>query len=470
MKTTSAKEAGSRAPARRAGPSKARGGGGGTTAPANGKSSRRKERTEPTGASTEAERYPVAEGRFYDVAELLADPRNARTHNRRNLDVIKASLRRHGQRKNLVVTADGEVKAGNGTLAAAMELGWTKLWGGPAPKKEEEARHYAIVDNRSAELAEWDAEVLGSEIEYFSDLPEYGAAGLEEMGFSSSEVEGYVRREQIDGADEVPEPPADPVTRMGDAWVLGAHRLVCGDAGDAAAYDRLLGGERAQMLWTDPPYGVEIVGGKHSLPPEERLRRGGKTIQNDELSPEKLREFLRSTLGAAVARTSPGGAVYVASTSSGVFLEFAAVLGREGLDVWRHTLAWVKDSFVMGRTDYHYRHESIFYGWVPGAGHYFVDDRTQDSVHEVPRPSASEEHPTMKPVELVARHVRNSSKPGWLVLDPFAGSGTTLVACEQEGRRARLIELSPAYCDVIVERWQRVTGGKAKRERRGRAA
>lgn len=406
-------------------------------------------------AAEERRRYPVALGRFYDVDELLNDPRNAKDHPRKSIEVIKESLKLYGQRKNIVVDASGKVRAGNGTLIAAKELGWKKLYGGPAPAKERDARGFALVDNRSAEFAKWNEERLGEEIRYLEGEEEYGLEMLGELGFASSEVEGYTRHE-LDGGDEVPEPPEAPVSRPGDLWVLGDHRLVCGDARDDGAWKLLLGSEKARMVWTDPPYNIDYVG----------KTKDALKIENDAFSPDEFREFLKETLGSTVRRTAPGGAVYVAAPSGDMFYEFAVVLGRDGLDVWRHTLAWVKNSLVMGRTDYHYRHESIFYGWVPGAGHYFTDDRTQDSVFEIDRPSASEEHPTMKPIELVARCVRNSSERGWLVVDPFGGSGTTLIACEQEGRKAALVELDPAYCDVIVERWQKVTGRKAQRAKR----
>lgn len=256
--------------------------------------------------------------------------------------------------------------------------------------------------------------------------------------------------------DAVPPTPTTPRTELGDVYVLGDHRLVCGSSEDPLAWDALLGAERVQMVWTDPPYGVSYVG----------KTKDALVIENDELDPDGLRRFLAATLGALFARCAPGSAWYVASPSGDLFHEFGHVLGRQGLGVWRHTLVWVKDRFVMGRADYHYRHEAIFYGWTPGGAHYFVDERTHDTVLEVPRPAKNPDHPTMKPVELVARCIRNSSKPGWLVADAFGGSGTTLLACEQEGRRARLIELSPAYCDVIVRRWEEATGRTAVLEAR----
>ena len=184
-------------------------------------------------------------------------------------------------------------------------------------------------------------------------------------------------------------------------------------------------------------------------------------IQNDDLSEEELEKFLTTALGLASEHCKPGGAWYVASPPGPLFVTFGTVLRRLG--IMRQTLIWAKDAFVLGRGDYHYRHEPICYGWKPGAAHHFVSDRTQDSIWEVPRPRASADHPTMKPVELVRRALRNSSDRGAIVAEPFGGSGTTLLAAEQEGRVARVIEKDPRYCDVIVRRWSEMTGGSAEK-------
>lgn len=241
-------------------------------------------------------------------------------------------------------------------------------------------------------------------------------------------------------------------SRPGMVYELGPHRLVCGDSRDPAVWAQLLpGGERLQLVWTDPPYGVSIAGG----PKDARNARfaSGDTIANDDLNADELQVFLRAAFAVLFASTAPGAAWYVAAPAGPLFGVFGAELSA--LDVWRHTLVWVKQHFVFGRCDYHYRHEAIFYGWTPGAAHYFVDDRTQDSVLEFDRPSRSPEHPTMKPVALVRKCIENSSKPGWLVGEPFGGSGTTLIACAESGRVARVIELAPRYCDVIRRRWTR---------------
>lgn len=237
------------------------------------------------------------------------------------------------------------------------------------------------------------------------------------------------------------------------------HRLACGDSRDEGLVLRLLddghgGTERVRMVWTDPPFGVVIVGGNHALSREERLELGGKTIQNDNLSHEDLASLLRGALGLAARMCLPGASWYVAAPSGELLGIFFDVL-RE-LQVWRHSLVWLKNSLVLGRCDFHYRHETILYGWVPGGAHYWCGRRDLDSIHEFDRPSRSEDHPTMKPVALVAFHIECSSEQGWLVLDPFCGSGTTLVACQQTGRRGRGVELDPKYADVIRRRMTRL--------------
>lgn len=283
---------------------------------------------------------------------------------------------------------------------------------------------------------------------------------MEDIGLGVAELDALVKaagdavlagaaREEGDESDIEPSgvdsAAADAAadSRPGMVYDLGPHRLVCGDSRDPAVWEKLLGAEKLQMVWTDPPYGVAYVGGTADA----------MTVENDTLDEGQLATFLRAAFGAVFSATRPGSAWYIAAPPGTPFGVFGVEL--RALDVWRHTLAWVKQQFVLGRSDYHYRHESIFYGWTPGGPHYFVDDRTQDSVLEFDRPSRSPEHPTMKPVALVRRCIENSSKPGWLVGDPFGGSGTTLIACAESGRVARVIELAPRYCDVIRRRWTR---------------
>lgn len=380
------------------------------------------------------------------ISSLHLDPANVRQHPDANLAAIKASLARFGQQKPIVVGDGDVVIAGNGTLSAARELGWTEIQIVRTKLSGPDAVAFAIADNRTAELAEWDDEGLGKILD---SLQRDGL--LEFTGFSDEDL-GALLGEMSAGDvnDEGPEDaPARPISRIGDLWVMGEHRLLCGDSTKPEDMRRLMTGQSADMVWTDPPYGVSYVG----------KTADALEIQNDDLDIAGLRSFLEAALGCALAVTREGGSWYVAAPSGPQFLPFAQVLTDFG--VWRQTLVWVKSVFVMGRSDYHYRHEAIFYGWKPGAAHFFVDNRSLDTVLEFDKPSTNAEHPTMKPLDLVKTCIANSSLPHQIVLDPFGGSGTTMIAAEATRRSARLIELDPRYVDVIVRRWETATGKSA---------
>lgn len=254
--------------------------------------------------------------------------------------------------------------------------------------------------------------------------------------------------------DEVPPLPEIPVSQVGDVWVLGRHRLVCGDSTQVEAVKAATAGELAAMLWTDPPYGVEYEGGT------------GLRIQND--SAKGIPELLRAVFSNVGAALIAGAPFYVAHPAGALSIAFGQAVLEAGWH-FHETLVWVKDSLVLGHSDYHYRHEPILYGWKSGGSRPWFTGRSESTVFEVARPKASPDHPTSKPVELVAAQLRNSSGQDALVLDPFAGSGTTLVAAEQLGRRCAAIDIEPRYVDVIVKRWQRLTGGTARNETRPEA-
>lgn len=325
---------------------------------------------------------------------------------------------------------------------------------------EGEAHALALADNRTAEASGWDEAML-AEV-----LRDFGTSGVSTigMGWDEDALMGILNPPA--GPNSTPDPGPPPVapgpahSAVGEVYELGPHRLACGDSRDRATWEALLGAEKLQMVWTDPPYGV-AVNKVASVEEARRLHRrtDGKVVENDDLSTEDLEALLRASLGETAARSEHGAGWYVAAPPGPLHNVFGAVL--IDLEVWRRSLQWLKDRFAFGRGDYHYRTEPIFYGWTPGAAHYFIDDHTQDNVLEFPRPASSPDHPTMKPVELVERCINNSSKPGWIVGDPFGGSGTTLMASARTGRVARLIELSPHYCDVIRRRytaWARAAG------------
>ncbi|MEY3205093.1 MAG: hypothetical protein RLZZ21_1424 [Planctomycetota bacterium] len=249
--------------------------------------------------------------------------------------------------------------------------------------------------------------------------------------------------------DEVPEPPADPVTKPGDLWMLGEHRVLCGDATQAGDVARVMAGELAHIWMTDPPYNVAYVG----------RTKDALTIENDSMPNAEFRSFLRAAFEAAFAALKPGGAFYIWHADS-EGLNFRGAVHDCGERV-RQCLIWVKDRLVLGRQDYQWKHEPCLYGWKEGAAHEWHSDRSQTTVLEFDRPSVNGDHPTMKPVALIAYLLRNSSALDGVVFDGFLGSGTTLIAAEQLGRKCRGIELSPAYCDVVVKRWEALTGKKA---------
>jgi len=378
------------------------------------------------------------------IASLLFDPANVRKHGERNLDAIKASLARFGQQKPIVVDGDGIVRAGNGTLMAAKALGWHEIEIVRTNLRGSEATAYAIADNRTAELAEWDEGALAEQLAALQIDDEALAAAT---GFDASEIERMALPVDV-VEDEVPEVPVEPITKPGDLWLLGEHRVLCGDSTKAEDVARLMDGAKADMVLTDPPYGVSYVGKtKDSL-----------KVENDELNEEDLQRLVISAFDNAEKRSRPGAYWYATVPSKPLHILFVADWKRRG--ILRQIMVWAKDSMVLGNSEYHYQHEPILFGWLPGDRHKNAD-RTRTTLWSYDRPKANREHPTMKPVALWAQAVTDGSRKGEAVYDPFLGSGTTLIAAEQLGRKCYGMEISPAYCDVIVKRWETLTGKKA---------
>ena len=401
----------------------------------------------------------------WPLERLIDYARNPRK-NDHAVDKVAAAIREFGFRVPIVAKSDGLVVDGHLRLKAARKLGLAEV---PVVLADDltdaQVKAFRISVNRMAELAEWDSELLALEL---GELGELGF-DLDLTGFSDEEIDGLTPTEEpaaLTDPDETPETPAVPRSVLGDVWLCGKHRVMCGDSTSVDAVGALMAGAVADLVWTDPPYGVAVNAVKN-VEEARRLRKrtDGLLIQNDDLNDDELTDFLRASLGAAFANCRDGAAWYVAAPPGPLFHCFGTVL--KDLDVWRHTLAWVKSTFVLGRSDYHYQHEAIFYGWKPGAAHVWASDRKQSSTLHFDKPSRNGEHPTMKPVELVEYCIGNSSNRGDMVLEPFGGSGTTLIACEKTGRVARLMELDPRYVDVIVKRWQDYTGKKATREADG---
>ncbi len=390
---------------------------------------------------------PISHPEFAQIDQLHPYPGNPR---KGNLEVLKESLSRNGQYRPIVVNrATLQVLAGNHTLQAAEDLGWTQIAVTYVDVDDEQAARIVLVDNRSNDLAGYDNEALA---DLLSELPDLDGTGYDVDGLDALLAELDLKPIVY---DDPPPPPRKARTQPGDLIELGEHKLLCGDARDPDAYRKLLGECHADLIWSDPPYGVDYEGKT-----DEKLR-----IEGD--GKADLASLLANAFRAADRALRPGAPIYVAHPGGERALIFGSAFLESGWSL-RQTLVWLKDSIVLGHCDYHYRHELILYGFKPGPGRLgrggpaWKGDDAQSSVLEFERPKASREHPTMKPPELIEYCLRNSSSPGELVLDPFAGSGSTLVACEKSKRAARLIELDPRFCDVICDRYQSLTGNPVK--------
>jgi site-specific DNA-methyltransferase (adenine-specific) len=313
---------------------------------------------------------------------------------------------------------------------------------------ETQRKAYIIADNRLALNAGWDNELLTIEL---NDLLADNFA-LDILGFDTDELKNLLDpvkpTEGLTDEDAVPETPEEPKTKPGDIYRLGKHRLMCGDSTSIDALEKLCDGQLVDMWLTDPPYNVAYEGGT------------GLTIQNDDMEDDQFRQFLRDSYTAADMVMKPGAVFYIWHADLEGY-NFRGAARDAGWTV-RQCLIWKKSSLVMGRQDYHWKHEPCLYGWKDGAGHLWAADRKQTTILEFDKPSRNGEHPTMKPVGLFEYQMLNNTKGGDIILDSFGGSGTTLIAAEKNGRIARIMELDPKYCDVIVRRWEDFTGQKAE--------
>ena len=391
------------------------------------------------------------------LRDLLPDAKNANRGTERGSQMIENSLRHYGAGRSILIDKNGRIIAGNKTAEHAGCIGLDdvlviqtdgrKLVAVQRTDLETDAaaKELAIADNRSGQVSlEWDPAVLQ---ELDVDLAKFWTPGEIEALMASIAVTA----ELLTDEDAVPAAPESATTKPGDIYVMGNHRLLCGDATHAADYARLMDGYQADLVVTDPPYNVDYVG----------KTKDALKIQNDKKSAEAFYEFLLGAHRGMLSVMKDGAGIYVFHADlEGV--NFRRALLDSGLKL-AACCVWVKQSMVMGRSDYQWQHEPVLYGWKPTAAHRWYSDRRQTTVWNFDRPSRSEDHPTMKPVALIEYPIQNSSRGGDVVLDPFGGSGTTLIACEKHGRSARLMELDPIYCDVIVERWELATGKKAER-------
>lgn len=409
------------------------------------------------------------------------------------VDRMAAVIKEFGFRIPVLARSDGELVDGHLRLKAALAMGLetvpVMLANDMSP---DQVRAFRLLVNRSATWAGFDEELLAREIEQLM----LSGFDVTFTGFEQSELDKLLRDHAAVEKDPeaVPDIPEAPAVKPGELWLLGRHRLLCDDSLSSVAMGHLLKGEQAVMVWTDPPYNVDYCGKAGS-------------IKNDKMSAANFEEFLYNAFVRMREALRPGGAIYVAHSEAGNGLAFRQSFSRAGLR-FASCLIWKKSQSVMGRGDYHWQHEPVLYGWKPGAAHKWYGNRKQKSVFEagltglsqaddgswqalidgrlyrltgedlkveemdttvinVPKPSRSEKHPTTKPVALIEPMVGNSSPTGGLVLDPFGGSGSTLIACEQLGRNCRTMELDPKYAQVIISRWQDFTGRQAVRESDG---
>jgi DNA modification methylase len=417
--------------------------------------------------------------------DLVLDPANSRKHPDDNLEAIKGSLAVYGQRKPIVVNRrTGAVEAGNGTLEAARALGWTHVAAVYVDDDSATAAGFSIADNRSAELATWDQDALQKLINEVQTDDVRLQKMLEDLARDEKITIGGTG--QVD-PDEVPEPPDEPKTKPGDLWILGNHRLVCGDSGSPLDLDRLLNGAAIQLVNTDPPYNVKVeprsnnaiaaglssfAGTKHhqaldlarhpgkAKPTGKKMRAKDRPLANDFVADDEFERLLAAWFGNVARVLEPGRGFYIWGGYANI-ANYPPVLEAMGL-YFSQAIIWVKGHPVLTRKDYMGNHEWCFYGWREGAAHQFLGPNNATDVWEVKKVNPqSMVHLTEKPVELATRALEFSSKPGENVLDLFGGSGSSLIGAEMTGRHAFLMELDAAYCDVIVNRWEGFTGRKA---------
>lgn len=386
-----------------------------------------------------------------EIEKLKPYKNNARTHSDEQIEKIAKSMKEFGFINPVLVDGDLNVIAGHGRILGAKKLGMKEV---PClfieNLTEEQKRAYIIADNRLAEDAGWDKELLKIELEDLKNMNfDITLTGFELEDFDFSMDETKVIEDEFD--ENVPE---EPTSKKGEIYKLGKHFLMCGDSTDINDVEKLMNGVKADMLLTDPPYNVDYEGGT------------GLTIQNDNMDDETFREFLRVSFFNANSVMKEGAVFYIWHADSEGY-NFRGACHDIGWKV-RQCLIWCKNTLVMGRQDYHWKHEPCLYGWKEGASHLWASDRKQTTVLEFDRPSVSKEHPTMKPVGLFDYLIKNNTNKDDIVLDLFAGSGTSIIACEQNGRIAYSMELDPKYVDVIISRWEKLTGQQAERIENGK--
>lgn len=381
------------------------------------------------------------------VDHLLFDPANARTHDKKNLAAIKGSLRKFGQQKPIVVNSKGEVVAGNGTLAAAKALGWQEIAVVRTSLEGVDATAFALADNRTAELAAWDEEILGKTLQSLRELD----FPIADIGFDDWEPE-EVEPSLSEADDEIPDIEQNKHgVVLGDVWELGKHRLMCGDSTVLQSVETLMAGSLVDLVHTDPPYNVDYSNGDRPKPGKNNL---GK-IKNDCMSAASFAEFLQQSLSNAFLVSNQDASIYIWHAASVETVNFYESCKVSGWSI-NQQIIW-KKPMLLGRGRYQWAHEPCIFA-VKGKP-WFTKDRTKTTVWDFGGYDKSKNvHPTQKPLVVPLEAIMNSSKPKGKVLDLFLGSGSTLLACEKLERTCYGMELDPHYCSVIIERWQKLTG------------
>jgi len=386
-----------------------------------------------------------------DINSIKPYENNPRKLSETAIEKVAMSLKEYGFRQPIVVDKDRIIVVGHTRFRASKKLGLKEV---PitiaANLTSEQINAYRIADNRTADESEWDSELLKMEIKEL-ELKDFN---LDLLGFNEDQLNDILFEEKqgLTDEDEVPETPEEPISKLGDIWNLGKHKLICGDSTKLETYEKLFGDNKADLYLTDPPYNVAYVGKT-----KDKL-----TIQNDKQTDDEFIQFLNQAFIAVDSVLKMGGSFYIwHSDTEGLNFRLACIEAKWRL---RQTLIWSKNSMVMGRQDYHWQHEPCLYGWKEGSSHSWHSDRKQTTIIKHDRPTQSKLHPTMKPVGLMEYLINNSSKQEDIILDSFLGSGSTLIACEKLDRICYGIELDPKYCDVIVKRWEQFTGLKGKLE------
>ena len=395
--------------------------------------------------------------KMINISDVIPYEKNAKKHPEEQVEHIANSIKRFGWKQPIVIDKENVVVVGHGRLLAAQKLGYEQV---PVlyadDLTEDEIKAFRLADNKTNE-SEWDEELLDLELEELEPLEDIDMA---DFGFELSDRGGGNAEVSEDDYDA--EPPKEPQSKVGDLYRLGNHKLICGDSTDVAVIERLMDGVKADMVFTDPPYGVAIGDKNAMLNSVQKAGRCTQNIENDTLSEEELYEMLKRAFVNVREHCEDDAVYFVTSPQGGSLgLMMMMMMKDAGLEV-RHVLMWEKNSatFSLGRLDYDYQHEPIFYTWTK-SHHNYRNGEYRTTIWKYDKPRKCDMHPTMKPIELVGNAVLDGTMEGMKVLDVFGGSGSTLIACEQLNRKCYMVELDPKYVDVIIDRWEKLTGNKA---------